>query len=62
MSASLVGSEMCIRDRPVGPLGRHPHLTAQCGPRGRVLEDESPSPGRDTRSPCAEQRLSLIHI
>eukprot|EP00969_Alexandrium_andersonii_P028270 1233967-Alexandrium_andersonii.AAC.1 len=34
MSASLVGSEMCIRDRP-GPMGPRPH--ARTGPMVRVV-------------------------
>eukprot|EP00969_Alexandrium_andersonii_P119023 5262423-Alexandrium_andersonii.AAC.1 len=39
MSASLVGSEMCIRDRTgtVGVVLRRPAVVS--GPRGRVISD-----------------------
>eukprot|EP00969_Alexandrium_andersonii_P122184 5401687-Alexandrium_andersonii.AAC.1 len=52
MSASLVGSEMCIRDSPKGALARLR--------RGRRARGVSPGSGR-TRYACRAEPESLRH-
>eukprot|EP00969_Alexandrium_andersonii_P232144 10250670-Alexandrium_andersonii.AAC.1 len=67
MSASLVGSEMCIRDRPparVPPSATNPHAAAKkepgsCHVRHSVLqfhEAEPASPKQPAVHPSAHQR------
>eukprot|EP00969_Alexandrium_andersonii_P270379 11950484-Alexandrium_andersonii.AAC.1 len=63
MSASLVGSEMCIRDSTLGLIPARLHLSAKackrwwCGPRHRELDSmwgscpSSSGAGRELASP-----------
>eukprot|EP00969_Alexandrium_andersonii_P018497 808687-Alexandrium_andersonii.AAC.1 len=66
MSASLVGSEMCIRDSrpPLGPLkARGPH--ARCRPFAEWTAPRQPVNGGHQRRDvvrAAPKGLSLIHI
>eukprot|EP00969_Alexandrium_andersonii_P131987 5836660-Alexandrium_andersonii.AAC.1 len=57
MSASLVGSEMCIRDRHQAPHAEDPPPavpSAPCGPCGSSPEGASPSsPVTSLPSACA---------
>eukprot|EP00969_Alexandrium_andersonii_P285601 12626835-Alexandrium_andersonii.AAC.1 len=55
MSASLVGSEMCIRDRPL------PHVTYAAAARGGIAHDERLSP-RAQRHLQGSVAVSYTHL
>eukprot|EP00969_Alexandrium_andersonii_P255931 11314027-Alexandrium_andersonii.AAC.1 len=50
MSASLVGSEMCIRDRLSGRARAHPHSCARTG--STCASAPSAPPARSVPAPC----------
>eukprot|EP00969_Alexandrium_andersonii_P236571 10443825-Alexandrium_andersonii.AAC.1 len=54
MSASLVGSEMCIRDRVVGVAGRRQ--------QGQPLEQSLPVASRHRERPASGGAVSYTHL
>eukprot|EP00969_Alexandrium_andersonii_P320912 14181130-Alexandrium_andersonii.AAC.1 len=57
MSASLVGSEMCIRDRaePRRPAGWHPVWHPRCPPQRDPPSEQAGGPGRPLGRPPSGQ-------